>query len=367
MFYILLFSILSSISLLGEYFFQKKIYLILFALLFVILCLYAGGRGEYVGTDIHFYVLQVFDRNLNCLDFNDFLCSYKLEFFYELTAFLISRLTNDVHYFLFINSFLFLFFIFVGTLYYCNKYSISYSFVFIILLLCYYNYSFNIMRQSISVAIIFASSCFLLEKKYLLYYIGCIFALQFHDSGVTGIGIGLLYTFYNFFKFSKNKRLFFNFILIFVASILLLSIQHFFLFAVEIGLLSQHFVENYYDYATQKTSIVYALIQIPTLFLVILCFFLRKIDNNLRVFMIFPLFLFILAYVNTNYGFANRLLYYFSIFNIIIVPYAIKLLSNNKKLEIIFCLLFVLWCACQWWWSIYICDSGETLNYEWTW
>lgn len=332
---------------------------------FIVLAVLAGGRSTNIGTDIRFYVQSVWERNLFYYDFNDFCKNHVLEVGYEFIAYAISRLSRDIHSFFFITHFIIFLLIFWGLQLYCKKFKLSFSICFLYYVLSFYNYSLNIVRQSLAVSTIFLFSYFLFNKKYLIYFLGCFAALFFHDSGIIGFCIGILY-----FMYSINPKRLSNVYNFFLVSLVIFSffcISDIVVQLVSLNILPLRFLDNWNDYQTQTSSIVYALLELPFSILSLLVLIKQKSCSKLNILYYFPIFTFFLAIVNMKYGFAHRFLYYFQIFNIVIIPLGINRLFNKRlqRLFVNFC--FIMFILVKWFYSVVYIEISDTYPYEWSW
>lgn len=70
-----------------------------------------------------------------------------------------------------------------------------------------YFFTFNIMRQFVTVAIVFYATKFLFNKEYFRYVLCCIVSMSFHITGILGLVILVLYYFiYNYETGQKRKN-----------------------------------------------------------------------------------------------------------------------------------------------------------------
>lgn len=134
-------------------------------IIFIALLTIASGRANNIGTDISYYVELVFNNSKQYYSFQEFLYSHQLEFGYDYLSFLCSRMTNDIHVVFLINHFFILFFVFCAINFFSRDYKISSSFCLLLYIFSFYNYSLNIVRQSIAVSILFFFMFFLFKKN----------------------------------------------------------------------------------------------------------------------------------------------------------------------------------------------------------
>lgn len=165
-------------------------------ILIFILSWIAGVRALNVGWDASKYVRSTFFR----LDYFDgdylkFMASTTVEYGFSLYSYIIYHLFPDVHALLFGYSFLTTICVFIFA--FKEKENIKFSNVIIIYYLTLYLISFNIIRQSISVAIVLLAIPYLKEKKYLKCIILAVLATSFHNSGILAFAIYFIYIYLN--------------------------------------------------------------------------------------------------------------------------------------------------------------------------
>ena len=136
---------------------------------------------------------------------------------------------------------------------------------------------------------------------------------------------------------------------------------------VDLGVLPTRFIVNESDYQTQTSSFVYAFLEFPFAIISILTLLFHRNNSSFEIFLYFPIFSFVLALVNMNYGFAHRFMFYFQIFNIILVPYCVSILFKKFLQQIFVNLITILYFGVKWYYSVIIVNAGETYPYEWNW
>ena len=318
---------------------QKYIKFLLIVLSFLVLSIFFAGRGENVGTDVRIYALPVFVRCLAYSDLYQLSSREVLEKGYLLMNYLVSRYSDDYHFAFLLNAFLFLLGFFVGGYYFSKKFVIPIFFVFILFLLTQFNMGMNLIRQFISVSIIFGFSFFLIQKKIIVFFLGVLFALCFHHSAIIGVVIYLLYHVTIFFLESKNRQFYLTF-LFFGITIAVLNFPFLTHYFINIGLLSAR-VENDLDsYSVQTGSLMLAICKsVPFILGVISYKTLSKIE---KPFVVFAYIVLLLAIVRTNFGAASRLLIYFDSYSLISIPLFVYRIFINKRNRYIVCLILFL-------------------------
>lgn len=253
---------------------RKFVYLCFFLLFFL-----AGMRGITVGGDLRNYLPEFHGISKASLK-EIFLYGYH-EPGYVLFVKSISIFSSDDRAFLLCTSFASL----IGPFYLIYKYSKSPTMsVLLYFALGYYTNTFNNVRQSIAISIVFCSIPFLIDRKLAKYTIGIVFATCFHYSALIML---ILYPI-------TNKSLDFKKLLLYAVSSL--SIVYFFGFvilkAVVLEFLTKYDPENFEEDAEGTGWGLFAFYLIVLAFMSV--FYLTKSQkmtpDNKRMMSIFVLF-----------------------------------------------------------------------------
>lgn len=173
---------------------DKKTGKVVAFILLLILSLAAGARSLNVGWDASKYVKSTFFR----LDYFDgdylkFMASTTVEFGFSLYSYLIYHIFPNVHALLFGYSFLTSLCVFIFA--FKEREKLKLSSVIIIYYLTLYLISYNIIRQSISVALVLLSIPYLKEKKYFKCLILTVLSILFHKSAILALAIYFIYSY----------------------------------------------------------------------------------------------------------------------------------------------------------------------------
>lgn len=235
--------ILSSLLFIGAdivYRKNKQNYFYIFLLLGIILIssAIAGFRGDTIGTDVLVYA-EPLQRLANVTDkFSDYLNNNMfigVEKGYLALIFLVSRFSNKLFASQLIVEFIILASFIIGIWKFRKFRNIySYSVICIFIFYCFfYNLSFNMIRQSIAIFILFLSFNYLFQNEYIKYCIGTVIAILFHSSAIIAVPVALIYIMtrdnnekltikYNVSEVSQNSSFFRSLIILLVAATLLL-------------------------------------------------------------------------------------------------------------------------------------------------
>ena len=136
-------------------------------------------RHKYVGTDTPGYVDYFIPQALN-QSYTQIFENSRDPFFYAFVK-SIYYLVNDIQFIFAVIAFLYAIFV-SATLY---KYSKNIALSFLILLIFrYFPYSMTALRQGLAFAIVFYSTRFIFEKKFIKFIIGIVIASFAHKSAL---------------------------------------------------------------------------------------------------------------------------------------------------------------------------------------
>lgn len=198
-FYVFLLLICTTLAYYADKYNSKKIlYLIIFIFTFV-----TGFRGEDVGID-----------TVNYIDFWDEVLSGNILFIelgFQWLIEVLQKVTTNYVILFFTCSFIIYFFIIIRL--WELKRIASFSILIATLYMLVLMPSMNTMRQYCAISILFYSTRYLFNKKYLRYFGGIIVATLLHTSSLLGIvfgGFDLL----NWRQYSLPKKIFFVLLLL---------------------------------------------------------------------------------------------------------------------------------------------------------
>ena len=201
--YLITFSFSTFLLMLAETGKSKKItkhVLVFLGLLMPILL--ASMRKIGVGTDTKVYTFMLYDAAQNAQSFFDYLgksvysnfqykAVTKWEIGYNLVVYFSTKLTGSIQGVFFLTHALIIGFIYKGLKKIEGDFSISFSMLLFYLL--FYGTSLNLMRQWMATSILFYGFHFLQKKDIKKYILTVVFATLFHNSGIIGAVILLLY------------------------------------------------------------------------------------------------------------------------------------------------------------------------------
>lgn len=189
----------------------------------VVLCIMSGTRYYLGGTDYYIYhtvydnLPKLKDFILNYSHLHEYYKTYGFETGFLLYNSFLKTIGINFYGFTLINSIIFYACFYKGYQRYCNNFNLL---IIVFLYKLFFYNTFISMRQSIALAIFFATMHLIEEKKLIKYFLCCFLALLFHNSALF---LFPLY-FINKIKLTRKKIIVAN--LIFIPS-MLVSYLHF--------------------------------------------------------------------------------------------------------------------------------------------
>lgn len=292
---------------------------------FVIIFFVSAFRGDFMTDYVNYR--NLFD-NLSSLRFKElFQHEYNIEFGYVLLNGFIQFFTDDSLYLFIVTTLIIL----IGFYYHISKYSVNLwlSILMFVTIGSYYA-SFNIVRQILASAIIFAGSKFLYERKFFKFLFVVILASLFHQSSL------IMIPFYFILNFRINFR---NLLLMLIGSILTVTYFN------EILSFAQRFVySNYTDEAYGMTGQTVANIVLPVALLVFSLFHVNKLDskNNSmhRVWFNAIIFYAVFNILGLQVLMMERLGRFFSPYALLLIPFIFSKMQN-KHLRFIYIMVLI--------------------------
>lgn len=221
-----------------------------------------------------------------------------------------------------------------------------------ILLTSYYPFICNGVRQSIAMAFVFISYIYISERKLFKFLTIIFLGALFHYTIICIIP----------FYFICGKKVFPNWLkslLMAVSILIMLNIEYYY----PLFLSSSILFEKYSSYNAQEIKFGFGLL----IYLVIYLFFYfvlyRNNKSDFNAMLIDILLVgFVLGYIGTAVPYGGRLVFYFSMSYILLVPQIIKVI--NKKLCIIYMLIIFSTFGFIWYNSAVINLTNETIPYS---
>lgn len=360
--YLVCFSVVYFLSVISEkaYEHKKRIAFFCGIISVLILSFFAGIRGYQVGTDIRFYILPQFYRAQTYItSFHNFWNANveDAELLFLVLEFISVRLFQSPHFVMFALSFLTNGFVYMGIVKQRGKMSIP--FAWLCYCLIYFNISLNLMRQSVSIAIIFYlfSDLDRLNLKRVVFF--SIFASLFHISGLIGF---FFYTVYLLIcrrsKINGLKHIFF-FLFLLLPVVVPFAIST----IIRVGALNQ----RYYIYNESQGNVAIGNLIFRILCIinfVLLCYrSSREERKSQHYFLLYAGIINILFIINNSLIFI-RLREYFEIFSMVYIPMGLRVHSHKNDQRAFVAILLVVMMIVYWYYQFVYLNHGQTYPYS---
>lgn len=319
---------------------------VLLFVLILFLSIFGGIRNFEIGTDVEVYGVKWF--NYACLysDFSSYVSIIKSsDVGYLLLNFIVSRISHNPSFFLFVVQLITNSLIIITLYKYRDKINFPIS---LLLFLCiFYCRFFNILRQSIALAICFYSFSFLDKDKNVKFVILSIIASFFHFTAIFNLILLLIKL---ICKLNGKKKYFLLF-MVFISTL-------FMTFYIEqtISILYKYGIVNFriFNYLNRySNSGSYVSFESIFKFLIITFMIfnnktLVKKYNSFDFLMYCTILEFLLFQIRRVILYADRISLYFGVLLMISYPFSVRncTLSKQKKMIIYlvsFILLFTYW------------------------
>lgn len=365
--YVILFMIIIVNSIVIEKCFKKnniKLAKFMAFISMVEISIIAGFRNNNVGRDIDVYVYPLFK---SCLT-NNFYTLIKdpnIEPLFLIILFMNTKLLGDYHLTLFIIELITVFSIyFYG---FKNYKNVNFTILISVFLFVFFNNTLVMMRQFVSVSLIFISTQFFKEKKYIKTILLFFLAVAFHDTAIISIIIYIYYFVEYRSSFSSNKLLRVKIYTLIIAMFLVLfgdKLVYYFSFNIPI------LPERFFGYFTSRyieEGLHFSIVNFTFKMLVLIMAIIinnKKKSHQSNLALSFILIDILIYLLSMRIEPILRLGYYFTIISYsFVIPSFGKIMVNNRKYKPFFyySLTIVLF---LYWWYIFIHSNGITYPYS---
>jgi len=266
---------------------------------FVVLFILSAFRGAMVGTDTPSY-----ERIFNTIELGG---TVSQEIGWQLLNKLIVYFDGDFQHLLMVSTLL----IIIPVFYVAKRYSLNPMLsIFLFFVLYIYLQSFNITRQSVAISVVFLSYIFLIERRHIWFCLLVVLAATFHTTAL----ICLPLVFINRIPDRAAVHLF----IVFVSFVIGIVFSGYFIGQVADLLGYDRYLDNF----ESNTTIGLYLLMLNGFFVFVL-FTAKERGEIFKLFFIYIL----LANLTAKAPYGYRLIFYFSIVQLLFLPYFI---SNNR-------------------------------------
>lgn len=221
----------------------------------------------------------------------------------------------------------------------------------------YYSASLNVMRQLIAVGIVFLSSFFLNNDKYKYFFALLIIATLFHTSALITLTFVLI-------KIASKKNCTLTILITIITSFFLMFFSN-----TLINLFSNFLDVKYNGYIKHDTYLglsyildiipTFLIVGIPAMYYLTIC----RRDTRYDFYCCLSTFCLPILILGANIEFFQRIVYYFDISQVIMVPLILKR-TGNKTSKTILMILYIAFYAFYFWYSSVYRMSNEIIPYR---
>ncbi len=329
--YILVFFIILILSVLIEKSNNKKRQVTLCILIVLVLSFLGGLRGNTIGTDLQVYGESWFVAAHNYKSFDAYKESRESDNGYLALNYIVAQFSTKLNMFLFVLQLI------------CNglvlntlfKYKDKMSFTVAVLFyyLGYYFRNYNLLRQTLALAILFYAIRYLFDKKYIKFSIFILIAGQFHFTAYFAFIMLLIHV----LSTSKIKyKEVIMFLTISIAFLGLFYINEILTVLYNARIINDRIFNYTTRYAKAEVDINFTEAMMRLYFIVIASYYTvvkKEKKENASPLFAFILLDFISIQMSTAIRFADRIAFYFGYTKMLYVPFTIKEISKNKKTE----------------------------------
>ena len=318
----------------------------------------AALRSINVGYDTHVYVFSTFEDALAYKSLSDYLESTYFAFGYLFVNYIVSRITNDVHLYLYvIHSIMY------GTIAYAlyrHKDNLPIWIGLFVLCFVFYRESLNTAKQFAGLCFCFLAFSYMLDKKWFKVAICILIGFSFHHSCLIFVVVPTLYFFIIRLKTLFDTKLV-KIVFVVLLVTILLSFAEIVGELIGLGLSDERFL-GYTDDSSFESN--FPLSQVSLYWFELILFYiwihLKRINKGVDVLMFEYLFVIcsLLCMSALISKYTIRIMSNFSYMIMIIIPFIYTKYSKSLKVCQICFLIF------YWFMTVVVANLSSTYPYE---
>lgn len=305
-------------------------------LIVLLISIFAGLRSENVGSDVKVYAKPMY-LLMNGYGYDYTVAVLRIEKLFGIIAFLAISLFNNFNFLLTIIQLIITIFIVINISKRENE--VSVSLYFLTFTTVFLGLNFNLMRQSIAIAISIWAFKFVREKNLKKYFLSIILSMGFHITAIIAFPIYIIYN-----NLKGKNGIVIKILIIILLILAILSFANIFSFFIDIGVLPSKYNVYLTQYYNDGWDIQIKLL-ILKIFIGAICFYIMNVDKDNKDINSCFLYLLILDFclfmISGKILYADRISYYYSL---PVYLYAIprgKIVLKNKIVYEVFIILFL--------------------------
>ena len=323
------------------------------------LSIMAGIRSYDVGTDIDFYILpfyrlvQSYSTSFQSLWSAN---TENVEVLFLILEYIFANVFHSPHYVMFALSLLTNGFVYNGII--KQRERMSATFAWLTYCLIYYNVSLNLMRQSVSIAILFYLFSDFKKLNWKRVIIFTVFAGLFHVSGFIGFFFYAAYL-----MICRRSRIGGLRQVLFLAFMLLPVIIP---FAIRIVINLEILNQRYNIYVENQASVAIGNLIFRALFLIsyMLFCYRTKSENKSQYYFLLYAGIMNMLFVTNNSILFVRLREYFEIFSLAYIPTSLQIYSQKNGTRLLVTLIMIVMMTIYWYYIFIFLGNGDTYPYS---
>lgn len=336
---------------------------ILPAIIVIILSIFGGVRDLTIGTDVLVYGSNWFEIATKMGSFSTYMNYIQTsDVGYLFINYIVSRFTNDVHIFLIVLQ-LICNGLVIATLYrYRDKVPFWLS---LLMYLCiFYCRTFNILRQTVALSIVFYSVRFLEKKQNIKFIIAVLISSLFHFTALISLVILL---FRKICESGSRFKTMFVFIIVILTFITVFFIKDLISILYSLGIVNARIYNYLYDFATSSVNIMLIenLFKFFMLFLILLQN--KRIKDKFQLNSLFVLCVivdFVIYQIRSVILYSDRLSFYFGYFLMLIFPQTAISFKAKGRDKLLLNTIFIVFLLGFWYYKFVYSGSCEVYPYS---
>lgn len=332
----------------------------------------AGLRDSGIGTDVEVYGVYAYNQAFNSTSFWGYFSNASTsEIGYYFLTYMVSRFFKDYHWGLFAYSLFTQLFVYSGFSRYKKQMNTQVWFGMLLYYFTLYNYSLNLMRQSIAFAIVFYASSFLMEKKYKSFVLLIVLSMLFHTSALVGFVLLPMYLILQQGRnINEKKQIVQGIVFIVVLVFVLISMNQIIQKLVNLGLVRETYLLYLSGgkYSVSSGSVSIFLIFPDLVFIVLTILNYKRLEKrncNALLFLMISLIVIISDFIPLYARYMERIGFYF-------IPLQLVNVDNMsfcvaKKSRKIWYVLILIMLGVVWYREFIVLGYAETYPYKFFW
>lgn len=347
--YLVFFCIICILTYIAEFFLKKKNNKILFwifmGIVIFLISAFAGVRDKTVGTDVTVYAEPIFE-SIDKYGLNFTLRYSNVEKLYVYLTYFIWEINGNLNTVLF--GVQMLISIPLGIYLYHNRNQVSITISILIYMFVFYGLNFNLMRQSIAMAIVLFGIRYVAKRDFIKYFVCIILAMNFHLTAVTMLPVYFIYP-----LFLKKEKNIYQIIILSIVVLIVVTLKNVLGILLGYGLIPEKFSSYLNQFLINGVDfqLIASIFKIGFFVLIFLYNkFSRDSNEHEKSFMFFLAVIDLIIFqCGALISYAERISYYFSIITyMFFLPRLVNIVKKNKFNKITIRMIILAYIGIYW-------------------